>query len=168
MRGLRKNITLYNCWPCTPCFQGSLLDCNKENLTEQTRFCSIQDSSLYLFHPINSLTRLMSQRWIVMTEMFVCIVETWFDCWARGFRHAVIQIMREWSQKEDNQTCVCCACEQKYASTGGETVANASVRCQDWQILMATASSKSTYHNECMQGDTEAPVLKFTSMISHM
>lgn len=41
-----------------------------------------------------------------MTGMFVCIVEPRLDCRAKGPRHAVIRIMRSWSQRKDNQTCV--------------------------------------------------------------
>lgn len=70
----------------------------------------------------------MSQRWIIMVRMFVCIVETWLGCWAKGLRHAVIQIMRDWSRAEDNQTCVFVRVHDS-ACVWAQFVAEASCRC---------------------------------------
>lgn len=89
-----------------------------------------------------------------MTGMFVCIVEPRLDCRAKGSRHAVIRIMRSWSQRKDKQTCVL-LCTGTCAGTG--------VRV--W-ISPASATAKS--HNSKLNSQTFTDVCRSSRFAAHL
>lgn len=131
-----------------------------DSVPYETPYCMLSTKCNEHPNRINILTRSLCHRWIIMTGLFVCILESWLGHWAKGLRHAVIQIMREWSRRGDNQTCVCvCVCVSEHMGKKQPSVRQFGIRLAD----MCTRIGKQQVNlHECMQGDKNAPVLQFT------